>query len=160
MVTGVFFGLIILLYVYAVFSAFEPIESVTDYGELVAFVLTPIGGLAVFALGYASVVVLGGKASLRLAEFISSLNKSKHAIEIMEETEANSRSQIRDASWTYIPALVFIISFALAWDIHYLRTTIDISSTPYLSSMFNLLSVFDIFLKAPSVGYFLYSIPL
>ena len=50
MVTGVFFGLIILLYVYAVFSAFEPIESVTDYGELVAFVLTSIGGLAVWLL--------------------------------------------------------------------------------------------------------------
>ena len=58
------FVLIMLFYVSAIFYTFRFRYSSRYFEELDAFVFTSIAGLAVFALGYVSVVVLGGKASL------------------------------------------------------------------------------------------------
>jgi hypothetical protein len=153
-----FFCLIMLLYGGAVFLTFATHNSDLHFSELVAFVFTSIGGLAVFLLGYASVVVVGGRSSLRLAEFISRLNGSKHIVEVKEETQVNRPGLIRDASLLYIPALVFMISLALALNIHYLHTTTDVTLPSFLSSIFHDgLSAFDIFLKPPTIGSLRYS---
>jgi hypothetical protein len=156
-----FFGLIMLLYCGAVFLTFVPRSGGFHFGEWVAFVLTSIGGLAVFLLGYAFVVVIGGKSSLRLVEFISRLNGSKQIIEVKEEPQANSHGLIRDVSLLYVPALVFTISLALALNIHFLHTTSDITYPSFLSSIFhNTLSAFDIFLKPPTIGSLRYSLEI
>jgi hypothetical protein len=155
-----FFGLIMLIYVFAVFSVFRPRSSGSDSGELITCVLTFIGGSAAFAFGYASVVILGGKASLRLVEFTSRLNGSRHVIEVEEEAQENSRGLIKDGS-NYIPALVFIISLALALNIHYLHTTTDITFPPFLSSILQYtLNTCDIFLKPTGIGSLRYSIEI
>jgi hypothetical protein len=148
------FGLIMLFYVSAIFYTFRFRYSSRYFEELDAFIFTSVSGLAVFALGYVSVVVLGGKASLGLVGFISRFNGSRHAVEVEEETQVNSRGLIKDASLLYVPALIFMISLALALNIHYLHTTTDIA---FLSSALNAL---DIFLKPSSIGSLRYSIEI
>ncbi len=78
----IFFGIIMLLYAAAVFSTFKPRTTSLEYVDLFAFALTVIGGLTAFALGYASVIMLGGKASLMLVDFMSRMGKSKQIIEV------------------------------------------------------------------------------
>jgi hypothetical protein len=153
-----FFCLIMLLYGGAVFLTFATHNNGLHLGELVAVVFTSIGGLAVFLLGYASIVVVGGKSSLRLVGFISRLNGSKQIIEVKEETQANGHGLIKDVSLLYIPALVFTISLALALDIHYLVVTADVTFPSFLSSIFHdTLSGFDILLKPPTISSLRYS---
>ena len=89
------------------------------------------------------------------------MNGSRHAIEVKEETQVNNRGLIKDASLLYIPALVFIISLALALNIHYLHTTTDITFPSFLSSILqDTLNTFDIFLKPTSIGSLRYSIEI
>jgi len=156
----VFFGLIMLSYVVAVFLTFRPRSSGSNYIELVTFGLTIVGGSSVFVLGYISVVILGGRFSLRLVEFTSRLNGSSHAIEVKDETHANSGGLIKDASILYIPVLVLLISLALALNIHYLNTATDITFPSFLSMVKNTLSVLDIFLKPTGIASLTYSIEI
>ena len=89
------------------------------------------------------------------------LNKSQHTIEIIEETKKDRRGLIRDAPLLYISALVFIISLALALNIHYLHTTTDVTLTSFLSSdLHYLLNMLDIFLKPASADSLRYSIEI
>ena len=156
----VFFGLIMLSYVVAVFLTFRPRSSGSNYIELVTFGLTIVGGSSVFVLGYISVVILGGRISLRLVEFTSRLNGSSHAIEVKDETQATSSGLIKDASILYIPALILLISLALALNIHYLNTATDITFPSFLSILKNTLSVLDIFVKPTGIGSLTYSIEI
>jgi hypothetical protein len=152
------FVLIMLLYMDAIFYTFRFLYSSRYFEELEALFSISIAGLAVFVLGYISIVVLGGKASLGLVEFISRLNGSRHAIEVKEETQVNSRKLIKDASLLYIPTLVFMISLALALNIHYLHTSTDITA---LSSIIETpLNTLDIFLKPTNIGSLRYSIEI
>ena len=50
LIVTIVFGLIMLLYIVAVFSTFVPRSVGSNYGELVVSVLTVIGGLTVFIL--------------------------------------------------------------------------------------------------------------
>ncbi len=160
-VTILFFGLIALLYLVAVFLTFKPRSSGTEYGELVAFALTFVGGSVTFMLGYASVVVFGGKVSLKLVEFTSRLNRSKHAVEIIEETEANNRGLISDPSLLYIPALVFLIGLALVLNIHYLDSTFAVTFQSFPSPILQgILGTLDILIKPTSTGSLRYSIDI
>lgn len=156
------FVLIMLLYVGAIFYTFRFHYSRGYFEELDAFVFTSIAGVAVFAIGYTSVVVLGGKVSLGLVEFISRLGGSRHAIEVKEEQQTDNRILIKDTSLLYIPALVFIISLTLALNIHYLHTTTNIASFPsFLSSILQTaLNTLDVFLKPTSIGSLRYSIEI
>jgi len=113
------FLLVMLLYMGAILYTFR-FRGSSFLGDLVAIFFTSIGGLAVFTLGYISVVFLGGKASLRLVEFISRLNGSRHAIEV-KETYMNESDHVRDLSLFYFAASIFIIAFGLALNIHYFR---------------------------------------
>jgi hypothetical protein len=161
LITAILFGLIVLLYIVAVFSTFKPRNSGSDYGELVAFALTLIGGSVIFALGYASVIVFGGKTSLRLVEFISRFNGSKHAVEVKEEAKANSRGLINYASLLYIPALILLIALALALNIHYLDATFAVTFQSFPSPVIQgILVALDIFLKPTSIGSLRYSIEI
>lgn len=155
----VLFGLVMLLYIVAVFSTFNLRSSSPNYGELIAFVVAFIGGSVVFGLGYTSVIIFGGKASLRLVEFISRLNGSKHTIEITEETKTTSRGLTSDTPILYFPVLVFMISLALALNIHYLHTTTDITVPSFLSFQYTL-SILDILLKPASIGSLRYSVEI
>lgn len=157
----VLFGLIVLLYVVAIFSTFKPRTSDSGRGELVAFVLTFVGGSAAFMLGYASVVNFGGRISLSLIEFSSRLNGSRHVLEVKQKPQENSRGLVNEASLFYIPALVFVISLALALNVHYLHTTTDITFPPLLSyTLRNALNTLDIFIKPVGIGSLRYSIEI
>jgi hypothetical protein len=150
-VTLSFFGLITLSYVYAVLSTYR-------LHELSVLGFTLVGALVAFSMGYLSVVFLGGKASLRLVEFVSRLNGSTHAIEVKEEPEARTSPLIKNAPMLYISALVFVMSLALAWSIHNLHTTTDVTMAPVTSILHNFLQALDVFMKPPSLGYFSFSL--
>ncbi len=92
----IMFGVVALLYAAAVFLTFRSRSNGMEVGQLVAFSLTLAGGAASLALGYASVVILGGMLSLRFVELISRLNGSKHAIEIEEENKETHRKILGD----------------------------------------------------------------
>ncbi len=98
-----------------------------EVGQIVAFSLTLAGGAASLALGYASVVILGGMLALRFIELISRLNGSKHAIEIEEENKETHGKLLGDPSLIYVPSLVFLIGLALLLNIHYLNSTFTVS---------------------------------
>ncbi len=154
-----FFGMIVFLYLIAVFLTFKPRSSGSEYGEIFAFILTLIGGLAIFGAGYASTIILGGKVSLKLIEFISRFNGSKHALEIKEEDDSTHYGIMDYLSFLFIPALVFLIALAVALNIHYLDSTFNVSFQviPYRTIQ-DVLSELDIFLKPTSVGSLRYSI--
>jgi len=159
----IFFGLIILFYVVGVFLTFKPRSSGSEYAELIAFILTFIGGLTTFVLGFSSVVILGGKSSLGLVEFIAGLNGSKQIIEIQKQPQTKAENHIRvsDTSRLYIPALVFAITLALAINIHYLNITVDITTLSVLSNALQIiLNPLDIFTKPTTVGSLRYSIEI
>ncbi len=155
----ILFLLVMLLYVGAILYTFK-FRSGGYFGELVAIVFTSIGGLVVFALGYASVVILGGKTSLRIVELISRLNGSRHVMET-KETHMDNSDLVRDLSLYYFAASIVIIAFGLALNIHYIHTTTDVgySSRP-LSILQTALNAFDIFTKPTGVGSFMYSIEI
>ncbi len=155
-----FFGLVTLLYVFAVFLTFA-VRSSPSFGEWIAFGLTLAGGLISFVLGYASLITLGGKASLGLVEFTSRFNKSSQVIEVRREVDVADHKLVSDASLFYVPALIFVMALALALNIHYLHTTTDITFQSLLPPIIQgILSVLDIFIQPTSVGSLRYSIEI
>ncbi len=155
------FVLISLLYITAVFLTFRPRSSGLEYGLLVALAFTFLAGFAAFAVGYVSVVAFGGVLSLKLVEFTSRLNGSKHAIEVEEDAREARRGSMNDFSAIYVPALVFLIALALFLNIHYLNSTFSVSFQSFPSpTLQNLLSALDIFIKPTSIGSLRYSIDI
>lgn len=155
------FGMIVFLYVIAVFLTFKPHISGSDYGALVAFIFTLIGGVVIFGVGYASAIILGGKVSLRLVEVISRFNGSKHALEIKEDNGTKHYRIIDYVSLLFIPVLVFLIALAVALNIHYLDSTFSVSFQAFPSrTIQGILIGLDIFLKPISVGSLRYSIDI
>jgi hypothetical protein len=80
--------------------------------------LTIVAGLITGGLGYASVVILGGKLSLRIAELLARLTRSRHVGEVLEE-QRSTRKRITSVDFAlFSPILVYILSVVLSWDIH------------------------------------------
>ncbi len=155
------FVLISLLYVAAVFLTFKPRSSGLEYGLLVALAFTLLAGFAVFAVGYASVVAFGGVLSLKLVEFTSRLNGSKHAIEVEQGTGKARHGSMNDFSLIYVPAMVFLIALALFLNIHYLNSTFSVSFHSFPSpTLQELLGALDILIKPTSIGSLRYSIDI
>jgi len=130
-----------LIYLLAVASTFVFGFYVSSVNPLVIFILISIGGLGTLALGYASVVILGGMMSLKLNEFISRVTMCKQVIEVQDEKPDRVA---RRAGWRdfllYMPALVFALSLILAWDVHNVHD-------PQTSVFYPLLHTLDIFSK-------------
>ena len=159
--SAILFGLIVLLYLFAVFATFKPPSSGAIYGESIAFGLTLIGGFVIFGLGYVFTVVFGGKASLGFIEFISRFNGSKHALEIKEEVKTQRRMLRNYGSLIYTPALILLIALAVALNIHYLNATFTVTFQSFPSPIIqNVLVALDIFLKPTALGSLRYSIEI
>ena len=132
----------LILELYGAIAAFGSIVLSESYEILV---VTAIGGLASFALGYVSVVVFGGRASLGLVEFMSRFTRAKHVVEFAEEKPLTFGGRIRkDVIVVALPALVFLLSIGLGWDIHNLHD-------PRTSFFHPILHTLDIFSK-PLIG--------
>jgi len=131
----------VILYVFAALSAFLIGPYGSDLSPFAVVTITLVGGLGAIALGYASVVVFGGKVSLDLNEFVARVTMCKQVIEIADEKKQVTR---RVALWRdfglYMPALVFGLSLMLAWDVHNLHD-------PQTSFFYPLFHVLDIFSK-------------
>lgn len=142
----------ILLYVYAALSGFTAEFPNSSINPLAVVAITSLGGLGALTLGYASVVVLGGKVSLKLNEFVARVTMCKQVIEVSDEKAQITK---RVEGWRdfglYMPALVFGLSLMLAWDIHNLHD-------PATSIFFPLLHVLDIFTKPVAADHFSRSI--
>lgn len=128
----------VLFYVVGVLSTPETQMYSSSAFEIAA--LTLIGGLGALILGYGSVIIIGGMISLKMAELIARVTRSKHIIEIVDEEPKTSGFRItQDAFMLYVPALVFILALTLTWDIHNLHEP---------ASMFHpLLHALDVFAK-------------
>jgi hypothetical protein len=102
------------------FSTFSLQLHASD--ALVVILAASSVGLLTLALGYGSTVIIGGLASLKLAEFIAWITRSKHAVEVIDEEPKTLRYRIvQDTFMLYVPALVFVMSVILGWDIHNLH---------------------------------------
>ncbi len=154
---GGFFCLILLLYLAAALLTFRQSNRL---GALFVFSLTAIGGLALFGLGYVSIIGFGGKSSLNLFDFFSKFNGSKHLIKL-QETNENRRNLANFPSIIYMPAIVFLVAMAIALNVHYLDLTFPITfraiPTPAIQTI---LTSLDIFLKPTSIGSFKYSLEI
>jgi len=110
----------IALYVFAVQTTFT--FRFANYDTLMIVLLTIIAGPAVLLLGYGTVVLIGGVASLRLAEFLARVTRSKHVIEIIDEKPQTLRQKIQTEYFTLImPLLVFVLSMVIVWDVYNLH---------------------------------------
>ncbi len=160
-IAGAVFCLITLLYLAAVFLTFGLHTARFSVAELFAFALTLIAGLAVLGLGYGSVVYLGGKASLGIADFMSGVGGSEQIIETEQKARPRRLGPINDAAFIYIPAIIFITTLAIALNIHYLVSTFTVTLSVVPSSILQtVLNSLDIFLKPTSVGSLRFSIEI
>jgi hypothetical protein len=129
--------------------------------ELFAFALTLAGGLAVLGLGYVSVVYLGGKASLGIADFMSGVGGSEQIIETEQKAKPRRLGPISDAAFIYVPAIIIFTTLAIALNIHYLVSTFKVTFQVVPSSLLQtVLDSMDIFLKPTSIGSLRFSIEI
>jgi uncharacterized membrane protein SirB2 len=145
----------VLLYTVAVFLIFrlEPVWVGPDPFTIIMFI--SVGGLGALVSGYVSVMIFGGMISLNLIEFIASITKSRHVIEVISDESKKTAHKVTQSFMFYLPALIFIISIALAWDIHNLHD-------PRTWIFHDVLHVLDVFTKPVdmnAVAYFVYIIP-
>ena len=90
--------------------------------------------------------------SLRLAEFMARVTRSRHVIEVIdEEPRTIGHRFVRQGFLLYMPALVFIISVTLDWDIHNLHD-------PQAGIFHPLLHALDTFSKPISMDPIVYSV--
>lgn len=120
-VTVLSFSLAVLFYMIAVFSSFSREFPHSELDPSLIVLLSVLGGLVSLGLGYGSVVGMGGKMSLRLGEFIARLNGSRHVIEVIDRKAPPTGNRFGRVLMLIMFGLVFLISLALAWDIHTLQ---------------------------------------
>jgi hypothetical protein len=149
------FGLGITFYVYAIFSAFR-ILSPTSIVYWRTLGLTIVGGFGSLVLGYFFVILIGGRLSLQLTEFISRLNNSRHVIEVVEDESNPSSNVITKYALIFIPSLIFLTFVTLAWDIH----TIQAGTITDLHAILQILDVFSKPINVNSVTYSIEIIPV
>jgi hypothetical protein len=146
------FALGLALYLYGIFSSFGVNLDSSELYEIM--IVTAVGGLASLFLGYVSVVVFGGMASLRLVEFISRFTRAKHVVELADERHPSLQGWIRKQIMIFVmPILIFLLSVGLAWDIHNLHD-------PRTFMLHSILHALDIFSSPLIVEPVLYSIEI
>lgn len=149
------FGLGIVFYIYAILSAFR-ILSPTNIVFWRTLGLTIIGGFGSLVLGYIFVILIGGRLSLQLTEFISRLNNSRHVIEVVEDKPMSTGIVITKYALILIPSLIFLTLVTLAWDIH----TIQAGTVTDLHAALQILDVFSKPLSVNSITYSIEIIPV
>jgi hypothetical protein len=81
--------------------------------------LTFVAGLFAIALGYESIVLLGGLCSLGFIGFVARVTKSRQLIESREKRSPKLRKILIEKSHlVYLPALLFFTSIGIGWDIY------------------------------------------
>ncbi len=129
-----------IIYVFAALSAFLIGPYGSDLSPFFVVTITLLGGLGSIALGYASVMVLGGRVSLDLNEFVARMTMCKQVIEVSDdEKKATTRMPLWRDFGLYMPALIFGLSLMLAWDIHNLHDP----QTSFFYPIFHVLDVFS-----------------
>jgi hypothetical protein len=140
------------LYAFAVISTFG--TEFTTFGILVIAFLILVGGLGVLGLGYASAIVIGGRVSLKLAEFVARLTRVRHVIEVVDEEPNTLGHRLAGGAFPlYMPVLVFVLSMTLGWDIHNLHD-------PRTSIFHPLLHSLDIFTTSTNLDAVSYSLSI
>ena len=92
--------------------------------------LTFVAGCFAIALGYESIVLLGGACSLSFIGFIARVTKSRQLIESRVKSPKLRKIMIEKSHLVYLPALLFFTSIGIGWDIYTVlppRTTRSIS---------------------------------
>jgi hypothetical protein len=131
-ISGLFF------YLYGILSSFGVSLGSSEFYE--TMIVTAIGGLVSLGLGYVSVVVFGGIASLRLVEFVSKFTRAKHVVELADEKHPTLQGRIgRHAMIIAMPILIFLLSVGITWDVHNLHDP----STWIFHSVLHALDVFS-----------------
>ena len=152
--TALSFGLGIIFYVYAIFSAFSFLSPISlVFWRTLG--LTIIGGIGALVLGYLFVILLGGRLSLTITEFIARLNNSRHIIEVVEDDSKPTDSFVTKFYSLIIPSLISFTVMTLAWDIH----TIHAGSVADINAILHTLDVFAKPLTVNSVTYSIEIIP-
>ncbi len=90
-------------------------------------------GLLVIGLGYASIILLGGKCSLGIVGLLGRLTKTKQVIRPKEEKllqPGKMRALIQKSQIVYLPLILFFTSIALGWDIYSVDLARTLSTKP------------------------------
>ena len=107
-------------YSVAAISTFS-IPQLTHVGldEFAIAGLTFVAGLFAIALGYESIVLLGGVCSLGFVGFVARVTKSRQLIESREKKPPQLRKILIEKSHlVYLPALLYFTSIGIGWDIY------------------------------------------
>lgn len=110
------------LYIFAVISIFSQGNYAESLSPFILVSITFFGGLGALIVGYVSEILFGGILSLRLAELVARVNRSRHIIEVTEEDPKTTRPAFRDKLFPFlVVALIFVTSIILVWDMNSLH---------------------------------------
>jgi hypothetical protein len=145
-----FFLLGIVLYVLAVQTTFN--LSVNSESLIIRNTLTILAAPFAVVLGYETVVLIGGMASLRLAEFMSRVTNSRQIIVVNTEKRQTLREEIRTEYFMVLmPLLIFVLSMAILWDVHNVQD-------PRTAIFHPILNWLDVLSKPASIDSVTYSV--
>lgn len=130
-----------LAYVLAVTSSFN-IFQITRSGFTAAAILllTIVAGISAIGLGFVSILLIGGRCSLGVANFIANITRSTHVIEYDNQSAKSKTQKLLDHTYLlYTAGLVFLLLVAIAWDLHN-------ADGPHAGIFYPLLNATNIFL--------------
>ncbi|HUK51309.1 MAG TPA: hypothetical protein VLV18_09750 [Terriglobales bacterium] len=107
-------------YAIAAVSTFS-IPQLTHVGldQIGIALMTFVAGVFTIGLGYESIILFGGVYSLDFAGFVARVTKSKQLIDARETaTPRLWKMLIYKSHLIYLPALLFLTSVAIGWDIY------------------------------------------
>jgi hypothetical protein len=110
----------ILFYVVATLSTFTPGQlRISGLSPIFIILLATTAGLIVIAIGYGSMVVVGGAASLGLGRFFARISKSKQVIQFLGDDKRSSATRVLEETYLiYTSILVYVLSIAIGWDLY------------------------------------------
>jgi hypothetical protein len=151
---AVAFALGVTLYALAVVTSFTLLELRRGgFGHVFMILLTTAGGALTVAIGYGSVVVLGGMASLKLAHLMAIVGGSTQVVEEVEPEPTPKHQLFNEALPAYIVGIVFITAVALSWDFFNLDGTKAWIFYPLVHAL-------DIFAKPPTMDLATHSLDI
>jgi hypothetical protein len=119
--------------------------------------LTFVAGFFAIALGYESIVLLGGVCSLGFVGFIARVTKSRQLIDSREKSPQLRKILIEKSHLVYLPALLFFTSIGIGWDIY---TVVPPRATRSIGLAHTILYSLNFFATPQRVNVVLFSLRL
>jgi hypothetical protein len=145
-------------FVLAVYSTFKMVQlPFSRLDPVLLTVVSFVAGALEILVGYVSMLGFGGRFSIGIARFAARAGGSKQVLEVIPEKPHSWFGRLIGTAYlVYVPALVFLISVALSWDIF----TLDTIHSGLAQPFFHLLDIFARNFRVNPIRFSLELIPI